>query len=530
MTDVKVHGLPGAGKTTFGIDKIREMFPPADEILAETFRRRLSNELIEKLGKNYINPPWVTTTHGIAKRTAASDADVIDDPGDYIRFCKDYGVDYYLEDGEQTGEVPNSLGKQLFSTRHYLVHNMMDYSEALRTPTASNSDKGYLIENEIENFCKSWDEWKRKNNKMDFEDMLTVTLEDGASPQVEIYFSDEFQDKTPLMYALFEEWKKDADTVIIAGDPFQTIYDFWGSTPDFFREESADETRVLEKSWRLSEDVWEYATGILHDGGYDDIPMIETTEPGHVHELRPDGFADTLKDKMFDETFVLCRANYQTKKIIKLLEREGIPFYSVRGQYWSDKLINVYNAVSKIREWERPEFGKGVGWKGPSLSSEELDALTRFFKKKDSLIVKRKKLQERDKPLRSEEGHKVFKNRFLKILKGKRIIRDESTTYKNVTSRQCARLINALQRYPLPFIDDLKVFVGTIHSAKGREAKNVFLFDNVTNMINENLRKNIDVEQEARVFFVGATRTRGNLFVIHDYFDTYTYGLPRVNT
>ena len=57
-----------------------------------------------------------------------------------------------------------------------------------------------------------------------------------------------------------------------------------------------------------------------------------------------------------------------------------------------------------------------------------------------------------------------------------------------------------------------RIRLSTIHAAKGGEATNVVLLTDITNRVYKNYQKNPD--DENRVFYVGITRAKENLFLI----------------
>ena len=66
-----------------------------------------------------------------------------------------------------------------------------------------------------------------------------------------------------------------------------------------------------------------------------------------------------------------------------------------------------------------------------------------------------------------------------------------------------------------------RIHLSTIHSVKGGERPNVVLLTDLTNNTNRSYRKNPD--DETRLFYVGATRTKENLHIIRpkDYEKAY---------
>jgi superfamily I DNA/RNA helicase len=69
---------------------------------------------------------------------------------------------------------------------------------------------------------------------------------------------------------------------------------------------------------------------------------------------------------------------------------------------------------------------------------------------------------------------------------------------------------------------DSKIRVATIHSVKGKEADNVVLLPDMTTLTHNNFMK--DPDSEHRVFYVGATRAKQQLF-LHKPMTDYHYDL-----
>ncbi len=83
---------------------------------------------------------------------------------------------------------------------------------------------------------------KQRNRRVDFEDMLALTVEllesDAAAARTvqtqKTWISvDEYQDTNPLQERLLELWIGDSRDLAVVGDPDQTIYTFTGATPDY---------------------------------------------------------------------------------------------------------------------------------------------------------------------------------------------------------------------------------------------------------------------------------------------------------
>ncbi len=226
QSTVKLLGLPGTGKTTKSVLLVEEYGVLDEQLCAETFRKPLALDMKEKLGRD--STPWVSTTHGICWRLLLNNMDdkreVIEEK-DRKAFCNKINIPYrsnfYRKVQPEVDYETGSLGETLFSTYGFLIANLFPTEEWRVAPGMSRHTG--VTDELVSRFFNNWEEYKSIEQKIDFPDMLKDVHELGLSPEAEVYLSDEFQDKTPIQLALFNEWSKDANFVIAAGDPYQCV-------------------------------------------------------------------------------------------------------------------------------------------------------------------------------------------------------------------------------------------------------------------------------------------------------------------
>ena len=74
---------------------------------------------------------------------------------------------------------------------------------------------------------------------------------------------------------------------------------------------------------------------------------------------------------------------------------------------------------------------------------------------------------------------------------------------------------------------DPRITISTIHRAKGAQADNVLLLTDTTGRSNSQWRySETEKEDEARVFYVGLTRSKHSLHLVHPMFSG-GYNVPR---
>jgi len=509
---LKFWGAPGTGKTTALMGKIQELlndsYEPSDFCIT-TFRRTMANELRHRVGWKK-NEGTVNTLHGICKALSEI-TDVISDR-DRAEFCKKNGLRYrfssskYEQDPEHSGG--SGTGNLFFDGYSYLKNTMQDTDGIYNYTNVSQIERQYpSAEGFMEGYTAKYEKFKREKGKHDFDDMLTIVYEEGYVPDCRVLIVDEFQDLTPLQYKIIEQFSEGVDEFIVAGDPRQTIYSFWGATPKFFEELDAKQV-VLSTSYRLPKPVWDYSAGLLHDV-YLTTPKIQTTDKaGFVSRVSMTEYPAIAK-KFQSNAFHLVRTNKHGVRVAGVLSRLGIPFKGIAG--WGAGQIALFNAIYKLRNISA----------NTTLLPSEINALLttypkKFFeKKKTDIRFYLKSVKE--VPIKS------FVRFLSRDLTGKYTLLDmvkrnpfedclaELSNENSLTRRK----VSSALKYHKGLIKDISVLVSTIHGVKGEEADYVFLHDELTKNIYDGIylseRKR---EEEAMVFYVGSSRARKGLVVV----------------
>ncbi|MCK4826683.1 ATP-dependent helicase, partial [bacterium] len=102
---------------------------------------------------------------------------------------------------------------------------------------------------ECQQLGNAWFEYMENEGKIDFCGMLEQCLERELSPDIKVLMIDEAQDLPALQIALVEQWGKQCDSVLYAGDANQAIFRFAGSDPDNFINLKADQVIPLMQSY-----------------------------------------------------------------------------------------------------------------------------------------------------------------------------------------------------------------------------------------------------------------------------------------
>ncbi|KXS46723.1 MAG: universal stress protein A (UpsA) domain protein [Methanohalophilus sp. T328-1] len=505
MGHLAIWGAPGTGKT-YTLTGHYLQKPEARKLVV-SFRNETADNIratLTDLTGIEVQKDTVNTIHGACYRLLGSKgyADVMQ-PADYTKFQQETG--YALTPPVRDGLTP-SKSKGLVDCYGWLHNTKRPVKDMVKFP---GWDKIKLSRKRSEEALKAYDQWKREHGKLDFTDMLTEVLKQRLIPDCDILMVDEFQDLTALQYDIFKMWAGKIKNVVIAGDPLQSIYSFWGGSPDYFQHFQAEHV-ILERSHRLPRQIWEYAVKVA---GRDkmEAPKIEAgehkgtiTHQNHTKYLKDTG---TWQGTTDNTVFHLVRSNYQAPAIAHEMARNGILWDGISG--WTEQETAVLNVLIRAKQSDNRLI----------ISKYEMLALLEQFPLNVFAHGGTKKSIRADikKEQREDYGPLFGGESLYKILESPDPVSHMS--HKGELKR--AKFQNALKRYskPVKWQDVQATTLTTIHGSKGLEADKVFLHTGITKNIKKGMRR--DRAEEARVFYVGITRAKKDLVIVKDKGDNF---------
>ena len=266
---------------------------------------------------------------------------------------------------------------------------------------------------------------------------------------------------------MYDELKKKSKYVILAGDDDQAIYGWAGADVERFQKELGKE-RVLPNQYRVPKNIQVIANKILNR-----IPnerrIIKIWRPreetGNVY---PESYS--LQEVPIQEGnwLILARTNYRLISLIPDLKSMGIYFEYKNKKSYSEKLYKI------VINWTRYV-------KGEELNEAEIKDILEY--------TTYKTIEEIDKNLKWYE-----------LLQ---LDLDDSLYIRKMLERK------------EPLSGEARVKLSTIHTAKGGEADNVLLVLDMSKRTLESLQKSLEKQdEEHRVWYVGVTRAKQNLYFI----------------
>lgn len=574
MADTQVtrlFGGPGSGKTTALLDRVEEILESGEvavnDVLVVSYTRAAAAEIRDRLAERLDISPRslqgnVCTMHAKAYELLdLSRGDVVGEK-QKKEFCESYGLEFedeYSGAGRRTARS-TTLGNKIIATSQWLQRTNREVADWYDVPFQWNDeevrlppeiDENSLSGNkytptwpsdddriDIPEAIRAWRAFKGEEGLIGFADMLERVEQRSLVPNVDYLVIDEFQDITTLQYAVYEEWKPHMRGVLIAGDDDQVVYAWQGADPNLLLDAEVDEDVVLPNSYRLPSRILDVVNReVRHIEKRQEKDLNPRKEGGKVEAVESPSMLDLVRNvratvaETPDETvMVLFRARYQMFQFLDEFISEGMPFRVLTDQrMWTDRLQQFITAVEKIED-------------GEEINGLEARRLA------DMLADSAFSTNDRDDLFSEIDERKEAAG----VDNAAEITVDPETVRKYapfvpdpVSAADMSRKITSFQRKSLKAYfatgtyegaDPERVRIGTIHSAKGREADHVFVATDLTEKVVEQMAATIEQEQvpieeeftrttspvpmltdnERRVFYVGMSRARERLVLLEN--------------
>ncbi len=576
-TVTRLFGGPGSGKTTALLDRVEDILTSDDvdvsDVLVVSYTRAAAAEIRDRLAERLDVSPRslkgnVCTMHAKAYELLnLSRGDVVSD-SDKKEFCEDYGLEFEDEYSGAARRTARSttLGNKIIATSQWLQRTRRDVAdwydvpfqwdvETVRlppdidpnaqdgnkyTPTWPSDDDRVDVPEAI----RAWRAYKGDQDLVGFADMLERVKGSSRVPNVDYLVIDEFQDITTLQYAVYAEWRPHVQQVLLAGDDDQVVYSWQGADPNLLLDEVVSEDVVLPNSYRLPSNVLNVVNQeISHIDKRQDKDLNPRKEGGTVEAMESPSMLDLVREirrtveREEGTIMILFRARYQMFQFIDEFLPEGYPFQVMTDQrMWTDRLAQYVTAIEAV------DNGDSItGLQARRLADMLADSAFGTNDRDDLFDA----IDERQEDAGVEDLTDLTIDPELitehaPFMPGPTAAADMTRKITSFQSESIAAYFSHGQT-----IDRDRIRVGTIHSAKGREADHVFVATDLTEKVVEQMAASIEdptavpkvdeftkttnpvptlTDNERRVFYVGMSRARERLVVLEDLVD----GAPTV--
>ena len=481
-----VLGPPGTGKTTTLLNKVDQYLKETDpdKVGYFAFTQKAAYEArdraIKKFNLTEDDLPYFRTLHSLAFRKLGIKKENVMQPRHYKDLGKKLGfpVNYASYEDDHGGIFTSdseylhliNLAK-LRNTEPEKLFDLNEHNQDLER------NKLRIISNELERY-------KKEHGLIDFNDMILEFTKSDKSPKFDVVFIDEAQDLSLMQWDMAKTiWNKTDDS-FIAGDDDQAIFRWAGADVDSLIAQEG-QMMPLTQSFRLPSKVHTLAMGIInkvrnridkswnpkiHEGAlsrYDDFEHINMTEGEWLVLARTKYMLTDLED-------ILYRKGFYYKNKFKKTKEQNLHMAAIDWEHLRQGQLLSYDQLLKISSYMTPEKFNKQKIKGMAKGSfYGIDQLTKDYglNTKDSWFE----------------------------------------SFDNASTREVSYL-RKMRKNGEKLNEKPRIELSTIHAAKGGESQNVVLLTDLSKNTMKSYERNAD--DENRLFYVGATRTKEHLHII----------------
>jgi len=461
----KYFGPPGTGKTHKLISRAKAYIrigTPLDSIAYFAFTKKAAKVARDRMPVDNDKLYYFRTIHSFAFDQLDLNTKKVMQASDYEKIGKKLNVRVKYYDKYNKEEI---FYLNNDSPYFQMIGRAMNRDVSIREEYDRNEHNRKEIKrfSILKNIDDNLKEYKKVKKKLDFNDMICKLIEKEDLPRFKVIFIDEAQDLSPLQWKLFDRLKEYADDIYLAGDDDQAIFAWAGADVNRFINEPAKET-VLKYSKRISKAVQEQST----------VPLTNIVGQRKLKQYYPRDYeglserinnldqVDLTQGKWLIQTRTISRLN----KMKKELRKRNLYYETNKGKSFK---VRIYNASVNYNSWCR----------GIPLEEKEI---------KDIIEFTGLKQEQWDKNINWFDAFK-------------------ETDYKE------REYIKNLLDNNEDLDKDARIQLSTIHAAKGGEEDNVIICLDIGDKIKKAIKKSQDKhDEEHRVWYVGSTRARNNLY------------------
>lgn len=539
--EYRIYGPPGCGKTTYLGRQVRSAVDKGRKPLVISLTRAAALEVADR--DLPLNHDEVGTLHA---------------------YCwRELGRPVLAEDDKHINEWNEAYPKfKLSPTRSRTVdHDNLDYAGgqcpgdraiALYQLKRSRLDPTPFQNHYIQEFAQAWDDWKKEQELLDFNDLIDKALQEfpHAPTKPDAIFADEAQDLDYQQMALLRRWGQAAGRLVVIGDPDQNLYRWRGSDPGCFNspELPLSQIRVLNSSYRIPKAVHRLAWSWINrcPGRYV-AEYKPRNAPGELRQLHlgdkiygnpHDGVAESwrcpealLQDmqqylEQDQSVMILASCSYMLDPVIERLKLAALPFHNPRRDNngrWNpiQKVEGKTMAIDRIEAWLN--LNENGYW-----SAAQVAQWSKILREKDSetkeLILPKQGYHKKNLLSLTDDAEGAVPIESLQSMLSEAALEagysgDLDWFRANILGGERPHIydypISIVKTHGLDTLRSMpKITVGTIHSVKGAEADVVYLFPDLS--MPGRAEWNGDAEAQAgvyRLFYVAMTRARESLII-----------------
>jgi DNA helicase-2/ATP-dependent DNA helicase PcrA len=482
-----VLGPPGTGKTTTLLNKVDDYLKQTDpdKVGYFAFTQKAAHEArdraIKKFNLEEDDLPYFRTLHSLAfRRLGIKKEDVMQQ-----RHYQDFGKK--IKEEIKYAEYENDHNGIFSTSSDYLrVINLAKLREI--TPEQQYNLQEHNQELELKKLkiiALELERYKKLHNLIDFNDMIIdFTKSDAAVPKFDVVFIDEAQDLSKMQWHMAKAiWQKTTDS-FIAGDDDQAVFRWAGADVDSFIAQKG-QMLPLQQSYRIPAKVHGLAMGIINKIK----TRIDKTWQPRIHQGSLSRYYDFEDiDMSSGQWLVLARTKYMLDNLEEELYLKG---YYYQSKFRKQREHTLHLAAT---DWENAR-------KGGHLTYDQIERIYGYMSEKHA---------EKQK-LKGMIKDSLYVLEMMKAYYGLNTDAVWYEAFDNAPRRE-VNYLKQMRRKGEKLNEAPRITLSTIHGAKGGECENVVLLTDLSLNTIKSYEKNPD--DENRLFYVGATRTKEHLHIV----------------
>lgn len=364
----------GSGKTRVLTHRIayliKEHNVAPSSILAVTFTNKAANEMKHRLNRLtgvLSRQLWIGTFHSICGRILRHDIDKIGWRKDFLIFDEN-------DQESLIREIIKTLDLDDRFKPRTVLEKISKAKNELKTPEAYLDTALDFSAEKIAAAYRMYQEKLFKNNAMDFDDMLMLTVKlfrespktlEAYQDRLKYINVDEYQDTNLVQYTLTKMLAKKHHNICVVGDSDQSIYSWRGA--DFknilnFESDYKDaKVILLEQNYRSTKTILDAANGVIANNKQRKEKNLWTENADgelieHFMTHDSHGEARYITDEirkladiyMYNDFVILYRTNAQSRVLEEVFMQEGIPYRIVSGVKFYER-AEIKDILSYLR-------------------------------------------------------------------------------------------------------------------------------------------------------------------------------------
>lgn len=522
-------GGAGTGKTSRNMQSIEDLVEDGIdpmEILFSSFTKAArqtaavrAESITGVSASELVSNGWFKTLQAVCYRCLGikSNQMVTDNKESREWLSKIYGCDfshaaieaedgYVIEDNHSENAISKVL--QEWSTARMMLLTTQDDTWPVRS----------MERNEANRIIEQYERRKYVDGRLDFADLalkfvgikhditkMHLGNPECGVPNVAACIFDEYQDTPALLHyvAVRIADSPRVEKVWVSGDPFQSIFNFFGSDHKYLLNGwPYTHTETMQVSYRCATKILELGESTIRKcSDYFDRGIQSTGSVGNVVKHTSRTRSEWLPDPQ-EDWLVIGRTNYAVSQVTKWLTVNHVPWISSDGSGAGfvgprkRRVGEVFHKIKTNQEISSSEWGYAIGDIPVSYAGNQL--LKRGVKSAATSSDWSCPSMMTPEMLLTNGATEFFLNAIRK---------SDWSPFDPAFARFAA----IVDKHGIDTAVNPKIRAGTIHSVKGDEADNVLLYSKTSGVVRKGQENQRRTDEEHRVWYVGVTRARENL-------------------